>query len=155
MASRSGFHSSGAFGPDDESLRGRADEIERVTRNQRQARAWACRRAPRHRRASQPSTLDPVDLLSVVRFEFDDVTGADVLEAAEEAVPVAGNPDIPVRAGQRRVSDVSDGAMERDLLGAWQHRHLETDRRDSQDADRRRPWRPECSAPGSDALGTL
>src|SRR4051794_12541955 len=92
--------------PDDEPARRGADEVERVTRDQRQRRR---RGGVQHRdivRVDDPRSLDPIDVLAVQRVDLYGVTDRDVLQSPEEAVAVAGDAEVPIRSRWRGTLDV-------------------------------------------------
>ena len=49
-----------------------------------------------------------------------------------------GDSGVAIRSRQCRVLDMTHGAVEREVVGARQDRHLEADLRDAQDRERRR-----------------
>jgi len=115
----------GQHGPDDEAPRGRTDVVEGKAGDQRQG---ARRRRVEHRDVfgvNDPDSVDAIDLLHLGGFELDQIALGDVLQPTEEAVPVAGYAGIAIRSREWRVVDVPDGAIERAVVGARQHRHLE------------------------------
>ena len=65
------------------------------------------------------------------------VTRDDVLQSPEEAIPVPGDARVAVRPRLCRVLDVTDGAVERAVVGAGEHGHFESNFRDSE----HREWR--------------
>ena len=78
------------------------------------------------------------DSLPLDGVELDHVTRGDVLQPPEETVPVAGDADVAVRARLRRVLDVTDGAIERAVVGAGQCRHLGSNLWNAKCGERRR-----------------
>ena len=78
--------------------------------------------------------------------------GPDVFQAAEEPVAVPGDSGVAIRPWQCRVVDVTHGAVEREVVGAPQDRHLEANLRDAQDRERRRCGFAQCPPPGADAF---
>ncbi len=140
-------------GADDEALRGRTDVIEGIAGDQRQG---ARRRRVEHRdgfRINDPGSLDAIGLLSVGGLEFDHIALGDVFQPTEEPVPVAGNAGIAIRSRQCRVFDVPDGAIERAVVSARQHRHFEPEPRDPEHRERNGRVLAHRLAPRDDPLG--
>ena len=94
------------------------------------------------------STL--IDVLPLHRVELDHVARRDVLQSPEEAVAVTGDAQVSIRARLRRALDVPDGAVERAVVGARQHRHLESNLRDSEHGERMRRRFESRLLPGAD-----
>ena len=139
-------------GTDDEPLGGGADKVERIARDQRQRPR---RRRVQHRdilRFDHPRSLDAIDALLLERVDLDRVTWDDVLQSAEEAVPVPGDARVPVRSRLCCVLDVTDPAVERPVVGARQHRHLQANLRDSEHRERRGGRLAQRLTPSVDAL---
>src|SRR3954447_7481903 len=137
-------------GADDEALWRGADVIEGIAGHERQRPRAGRIQDGDVRRVDHPRALHAIDLLSVERFELDLVARNDVLEPSEEAVTMAGDARVSLRSGKRRVVDVTDTAIERAVVGAGQHWHLEADFRDSHDGERSGRGRDQGRAPGAD-----
>ena len=60
-------------------------------------------------------------------------------------------PEFPSVPGSGRVLDVTDGAVERSVVGARQHRHLESNLRDSEHRERGGGRFAQRLVPGADA----
>ena len=140
------------YGADDVALRRWADIIERIAGDQRErpSRRWI-----EHRyvlRVDDPGPFDAIDFLPSKRFELDGIFGPDVLQASKEPVAVPGDSGVAIRPRQCRVVDVTHGAVEREVVGAQQDRHLEANLRDAQDRERWRCGFAQCPPPGGDAF---
>ena len=140
-------------GADDEPLRGGADEVEGIAGDQCQR---ARGRRVEHRdvfRIDDPGSLDAKDVLSLNRVDLDHVARSDVLQSPEEAVAVTGDADVSVGARQRRILDVPETTVERAVVSARQHCHLESQLRDSKHGEGFRSRVEERLPPGVHALG--
>ena len=139
-------------GPDDEALRCWTDVIERVARDQRER--------TRGRRVEHghilwrhdPGPFDAVHLLLSQSLELDGVTRRDVFQASEKPVAVAGDTRVAIRPRQWRTVDVTDGAVERGVIGARQDCHFQANLRDAQDREGGRRGFAQCPPPGADTF---
>src|SRR4029453_5938751 len=84
-----------------------------------------------------PGSLDAIDLSALSRIDLDDVARRDVLQSPEEAVAMSGDAQVSSRARLRSTFDEADSAVECAVVGAIQHRHLESNFRDPQHGERR------------------
>jgi hypothetical protein len=65
------------------------------------------------------------------RLELDGVADSDVLQATEETVAMSGDAAVPRRAGTRGAFDMSDGAVQRPIVGTAEYGHFECDSGDA------------------------
>ena len=92
------------------------------------------------------------NLLLSQGLELDGVTRRDVFQASEKPVAVAGDTRVAIRPRQCRAVDVTDGAVERGVIGARQDCHLQANLRDAQDRERGRRGFAQCPPPGADTF---
>ena len=109
-------------------------------------------RAPRRPPVRRPRSVRRGTSPSPKRLELDDVFRRDVFQASKEPVAVPGDSGVAIRPRQCRVFDVTDGAVEREVVGALQDGHFEMDLRDAQHRERRRCRFARGLPPGGDAL---
>jgi hypothetical protein len=97
-----------------------------------------------------PGSLDAIHVLTRYRVELDAVTRRDVLQSPEGAIAVSRDAQVAVRSRRCRALDVTDGAIERAVVGAGQHRHLESNLGDSEHGERSRSRFEKRLTPGND-----
>src|SRR5262249_26195149 len=115
---RPGGPSLAAYCAHDEPLGRRADEVKRITGDERQRSDGGRIEYRDILRVDDPNSVDVIRLASRERLELDRVAGGNILEASEESVTMTGNPAVAVRPRQRRVVDVADGAIEDEIIRA-------------------------------------
>ena len=103
-------------------------------------------------RVDNPGPFDTIDLCSVEGLELDGVAGCNVFQSSEEAVTVTRDARVSVRSRPRRVGDVTNGTIQRNVIRPFEHRHFEAHAGDAQDRERCRTGILEGVPPRRDAL---
>src|SRR6476660_3381035 len=130
--------SAGRHSSDDEPPRRRADEVERIAGDQRQRSRGRGIEHGDILRVDNPRSFDTVHFGPVERFQLDGITRSDVFQDAKETVTVPGNACVALRSRLCGVLDVTDAAIQRDLVSPFEYWRLKPDSGNAQDGQRDR-----------------
>ena len=106
-------------------LRRRADEVKRITRDESDGRSTA---GLQHSDVGGSDDLDFVYDVSLdvsCGGQLHGVARCYVLESAEETITMTGNPDVARRSWIRRADDVPNTAIENRFGGAFENRNAQ------------------------------
>jgi len=123
------------FGPNDKSVRGGANEVERIASDQSKGFIFALIQYFDIGRTDDPGRYDAIAILAEQRAYRYDIVLPDIAQGPEKCVAVGGNSCVPRLSRQRSAWNMTSRAPEGERAHALDHHYGKSETWDIQDSN--------------------